>query len=72
MKCYFLLQFQCKKELLVSITSDGNTQQQQCPHLLPFEEQGWPSHMGILGDSRYNPKAEMKWRDIKDSKSGKR
>ena len=72
MKFYFLLQFQCKQALLVSVTSDGNTQQQQCPHFLPFEEQGWPSHMGILGDSRYNPKAEIKKRDIKDSKGGKR
>ena len=46
--------------------SDGNTQQQQCPYFLPYEEQGWPSFMGIQGDSRYNPKAEMNRREMKD------
>ena len=52
--------------------SDGNTQQQQCPYLLPYEEQGWPAFMGIQGDSRYNPKAEMSRRELKDSANSER
>jgi len=58
-----LLLFQCKAELLTSVTSDdGSVQTQKCPYFLPFESQGWPSFMGIQGDSTYNPRAEMKQR----------
>ena len=48
---------------------DGDMQQQQCPYFLPHEEQGWPSYMGIQGDSKYNIKAEMKERQRIDTKN---
>ena len=48
-------------------TDDGSTQNQQCPYFLPYEDQGWPSYMGIEGDSKFNSKAELKRRQLKDS-----
>ena len=61
---------QCNKESLTSVENDdGDMQQQQCPYFLPYEEQGWPSYMGIQGDSKYNIKAEMKERQRIDTKN---
>ena len=30
---------------------------QRCGQFLPYEQQGWPSFMGINGDSKFNIKA---------------
>ena len=69
-KLYLLFNLKCKQELLTSVESeDGSTQQQQCPYFLPYSEQGWPSFMGIQGDSIFNHKAEMKTRQKRDSSS---
>ena len=64
----FFLLLQCNQELLTSVEAeDGSSQQQQCPYFLPYKEQGWPSFMGIQGDSTFNHQAEMKIRQKRDN-----
>ena len=46
----FSLRCQCNENLLRE-EIDGY---QRCGQFLPYENQGWPSFMGVFGDSKFN------------------
>ena len=49
----FTLKCKCNENLLRE-EEDGY---QRCGQFLPYEQQGWPSFMGINGDSKFNIKS---------------